>query len=38
MKRKIFEKMGGTFVKVGDYYLPDIALPSEEEKSIGIWG
>ena len=38
MKRTIFEEMGGTFVKVGDYYLPNITLPSEEEKPIGIWG
>lgn len=38
MKKTIFEEMGGTFVKVGDYYLPNIALPSEEEKPIGVWG
>lgn len=38
MEKTIFEKMGGTFVKVGDYYLPDLALPAEEEKSIGVWG
>lgn len=38
MEKTIFEKMGGTFVKVGDYYLPDLALPAEEEKPIGVWG
>lgn len=38
MKKTIFEEMGGTFVKVGDYYLPNITLPSEEEKPIGVWG
>ena len=38
MAKTIFEEMGGTFVKVGDYYLPELALPPEEEKPIGIWG
>ena len=38
MKNTIFEEMGDTFVKVGDYYLPELALPPEEEKPIGIWG
>lgn len=22
----------------GDYYLPDLALPAEEQKNVGIWG
>lgn len=22
----------------GDYYLPDLSLPAEEENSIGVWG
>ena len=30
--------MGGTYTKVGDYYLPDLALPAEEQQPIGIWG
>lgn len=38
MEKTIFEKMGGTFAKVGDYYLPDLALLAEEEKAIGVWG
>lgn len=38
MEKTIFENMGGTFVKVGDYYLPDLALPAEEENPIVIWG
>lgn len=38
MEKTIFEKIGGTFVKVVDYYLPDLALTAEEEKSIGVWG
>ena len=28
-----------TYTKVGDYYLPDLTLPSEEDAlPIGIWG
>ena len=38
MKKTIFEQMGGTYTKVGDYYLPDLALPAEEQQPIGIWG
>ena len=30
MKKTIFEQTGGTYTKVGDYYLPDI-LPAEQE-------
>lgn len=30
--------MGGTYSQVGDYLLPDIALPEQEEKPIGVWG
>ena len=38
MEKSIFEQMGGTYTKVGDYYLPDLALPAEEQQPIGIWG
>ena len=38
MEKSIFEQMGGTYKKVGDYYLPDFALPTEEQQPIGIWG
>ena len=39
MTNTIFEQMGGTYTKVGDYMSPDL-LPAEEEKEahIGIWG
>ena len=34
-----FEKNGGTYTKVGDYYLPDLVLPPEKEtRPIGAWG
>ena len=37
MKKTIFEKMGGTYTKVGDYYLPNL-ITTEEEIEIGLWG
>lgn len=30
--------MGGTYTQVGDYYLPDLKLPEEEQQPIGVWG
>ena len=30
--------MGGIYSQVGDYLLPNLALPEEEQKPIGIWG
>lgn len=38
MEKTIFEQMGGTYTRQGDYYLPNITLPVEENKPIGIWG
>jgi len=38
MEKSLFEQMGGTYTQVGDYLLPDLTLPKEEQKSIGIWG
>jgi hypothetical protein len=29
-----FEQIGGSYTKVGDYYLPNLALPADEEKNI----
>lgn len=34
MTKTIFEEMGGTYTQVGDYLLPDLKLP-EEEQLIG---
>ena len=37
--KSLFEQLGGTYTLQGDYYLPDLALPTEEEtQPIGIWG
>lgn len=38
MAKTIFEEMGGTYTQVGDYLLPDLELPQEEQPTIGIWG
>ena len=38
MAKTIFEKMGGTYTQVGDYLLPDLELPEEEQQPIGVWG
>lgn len=38
MNKTIFEQMGGTYTMQGDYCLPDLTLPTEEERPIGVWG
>ena len=38
MEKTLFEQMGGTYTRVGDYFLPDLKLPEEETKPISIWG
>ena len=38
MAKTIFEEMGGTYTQVGDYLLPDLKLPKEEQQPIGVWG
>jgi hypothetical protein len=39
MAKTIFEEMGGTFARQGDYLLPCLSLPAEKEnKAIGVWG
>ena len=37
MKKTIFEEMGGTYIRHGDYLIPCLALPEKEERFIGIW-
>lgn len=32
------EKTGISYTLQGDYYLPDLELPAEEQKPIGVWG
>ena len=38
MNKTIFEQIGGTYTILGDYCLPDLTLPPEEERPIGVWG
>ena len=38
MKQTLFEQMGGTYIQVGDYLLPNLTLFEKKQKPIGIWG
>ena len=36
--KSIFEQQGGTYTVQGNYSLPNLILPTEEERPIGVWG
>ncbi|CAK7017723.1 MAG: hypothetical protein ENTB_01479 [Enterocloster aldenensis] len=36
--KSLFEQLGGTYHEENGYLIPDLKLPDEEEKEIGIWG
>ena len=38
MAKTIFEELGGKYERQGEYLIPCIALPAEEEQPIGTWG
>ena len=38
MAKSIFEKLGGEYEQQGDYLIPRLTVPAEEDRSIGIWG
>lgn len=38
MAKSLFEEMGGKYERQGDYLIPCLTLPAEEEQPIGIWG
>ncbi len=39
MEKRIFnEHTGISYTLQGDYYLPDLKLPEQEDKPIGLWG
>ena len=37
MANTIFEQTGGTYTMQGDYCLPNLTLPPEEERPVGVW-
>ena len=36
--KSIFEQSGGVYTMQGDYRLPNLTLPAEDERPIGVWG
>ena len=39
MEKRIYnEQTGISYTLQGDYYLPDLKLPDQEDKPIGLWG
>lgn len=36
--KSIFEQNGGTYTKVGDYYIPNIVVPERNNYTIGKYG
>lgn len=38
MNKSSFEQNGGSYRMVGDYRIPNITLPAEANKPLGVWG
>ena len=38
MAKMIFEELGGKYERQGDYLIPCLTVPAEEEQPIGTWG
>ena len=38
MEKSLFEQMGGTYTQVGDYLIPNLRLPEQQDQPIGVWG
>ena len=36
--KSVFEQNGGTYTKVGDYYIPDVTIPKMNDYKIGKYG
>lgn len=37
MEKSLFKQIADTYTQVRDYLLPNLTLPEEEQRSIGIW-
>ena len=35
--KSLFEQFGDTYTQQDDYFLPDLKLPPEEERPVGVW-
>ena len=39
LKKTIYERMGGTYIRHGDYLIPSLVLPAEKKtRQMGVWG
>ena len=38
MAKSLFEELGGKYEWQGDYLIPCLTIPAEEEQPIGTWG
>ena len=38
MAKTIFAELGGKYERQGDYLIPCLTVPAEEEQAIGTWG
>lgn len=36
--KSLFEEMGGTYRQVGDYFIPNLVLPDDDNHQIGKYG
>ena len=36
--KSLFEQLGSTYTRKGDYWLPNVSLPHEEKRPIGVYG
>ena len=36
--KSLFEQLGGTYTRQGDYCLHNVCLPPEEERPVGVYG